>query len=332
MRPAARAQNVGTYLPKYPFQTASQWDLLPGGHQIKGVNIAARNVFAPDYSCWADMWVNWEWSNGGSPGSTGNWIKWQIDQAKALGANTIRFFSTQYGRPGSGSGYATPISTATYLAQWDQLANYLRSQGMYLYPVLGNDTSFEDFGTYLYTTNQAWWTGEAILLARYLQKHADIIPGVDIHNEATNWANTAATGPTVYLALKQAAPLLKYTWSCADVAKRPPASSYDYFEFHVYSGQVATFFDTLLSTNNLPVMMGEFGSAITNSTGTRQALYNSVAGMHASVTGGRRVAGSICWTAAPQDAAGLSSADFGLWDSSGNARTDVTPIFQGMAA
>jgi hypothetical protein len=339
MRGGSRFLTQGKYPVVQAIKPSGQWDLLPNGHRVLGVNIVDRVDFqsAGTKTHLADMWRDWEWSAAGAPGAAGNWIKPQIDAGKALGANTVRFFSTQYGRAGSGSGYATPINDATYFGRWDQLLSYLRSQGMYCYPCLCGDSDMQDSQWYGYTPTLSWLQTEYAQHARFFTKYADVIIGVDLSNETTNWPTTSGQGLAVYRAVKVEAPNLKFTWSAdfhhapnpggnnVDGRHYPPSGTFDFLDAHFYYDAAVSDMDSTMSFYNMPAIIGEFGQNMAAGTTARQSRYNATKAVVNNVTSGRQVAGALAWNMYDQDT--VSTNQWGIADASGNVRADVSALF-----
>lgn len=296
------------------------------------------------------MWNAWEWSAAGAPGAPGNYIKPMIDQAKALGANTIRFFGMFSGRnpallSGSIASYVQ-TSQATYLARWKQLLDYCRSIGMYVYPTLAGDSNINSSGVpytditkgYFYLPTTAWVIGEIQTMVAFLTQWADIIPAIDLYNEAVPaWRDVVGNGDAVYRAAKSVAPQFKYTWSqnafYAGPAPAPPTGGawasgaiLDFVDLHLYYNMNAADLDATVAFYNRPVLVGECGENL-GAPANRAARYNSLSAVSGNVTAGRRTAGGIVWAMCPQ---GAGAADYGLCDVAMAPRADVSAIFTAM--
>lgn len=291
---------------------ASRWDFLPNGARVKGANIMPppRAGELDGRRRLGDQWARW--SDASHPGGWLN-IKAQIDQAKALGCNLVRVFATQNARAGSGGPYLTSdvaVSDAAYFAAWEQMLNYCRSVGVYCYPCLGGqDSGMIDGGNgWLYTPTLAWQAAESAKIAGWLDRHIDIVPGVDLGNEALTWANTVENGKTrglqVYEAVKAVAPRLPLTWSHAIFAAPgptppQPAGAWDFLDLHIYYDAAATDLDAMLGTASQALVVGEFGSP--RSAGAArvsryQSALNVVNNVGSAGTGFRKVAGAMVWT------------------------------------
>lgn len=325
----------GQYPVVNPIKTSGTYaalDMLPGGHQIRGGNVVARNNYTgstsgsegtASYIWWAQMWSAWEWSNppaGG--GGSGNWIKPQIDALAALGGNCITMHGTVGGRYGgtstTGQTYPT-ISLATYLTQWNQVLAYCRSIGMYVYPALCPDSTIIAAG-YNVNPSYAWYISEYTSLVQLFDAYADIVIGVDLFTEASQWysALTGSTlnGAPIYNAVKAAAPRLKYTCSVLGLygaMGNPPNYGQggadwndirivDFDDFHAYYGNGPADFDGMIAYRMnqtltagyagytpRPLIIGEFGNAMSAGTGGRQGRYNA---MSASVSRAKSAPGN----------------------------------------
>lgn len=335
---------AGQYSRVQAIQPASRWDLLPGGHQVKGVNLTSNNMpnTPVNPGGWAKIWVDWDWTG---------WLKPQIDKALAIGINTIHIHGTNYGRTGSGSTggtasgpYAEVLSLATYLAEWDQILSYCRSIGMYVYPGFNADSAICEYTGYGgYTPSDAFLTAEYTALAGVLGKYLDIVIGFDMAIESRPWA--VAHGSQFYPVVKAVEPRLKLAWSC-DYATAPTVwsnlnlayNSFDFIDIHNYWDATATDLDWLMNYWTKPVLIGEFGQNIgTTPNGTsnnpgggtpaRQSRYNGALAMVNNVTSGRRLAGACAWCMYDQNQDGVLNNSFGMYDQAGNRRSDVSAIF-----
>jgi hypothetical protein len=326
-----------------PMVLDGPWDLLPTGLRSLGVNIAPRNApnpgptFRPN--CWAELWSQWEWSAPGSPGAPGNWIKPQIDQAKAMGLNTIHLIGSQGCRPGSGSSvtYTTDqVDTATYLAHWAEALSYIRSIGMYANVSFGGDTQMSDYGaTYGFIPSAGWLQDEYALCVELWQHYQDIVLGVDLSTEASIWASNTSNSLPIYQAVKAQAPGLKYTWSKAlgsapvigSTANIPPSNVLDYYDFHIYYNSNPADMDNVLAVRGLPVVIGEFGAPVSSGAANRTQFYNRVKAVDDYVdASGRRVAGVQAWCMYDQDT--NPAFQYGLCTAAGVERSDVVPVLQ----
>jgi hypothetical protein len=92
--------------------------ILPNRQIIKGANVV---VYAQG---WDGFWGEWKWEDN---------IKWQIDLAKSVGANTIRIIGDYFA---ISNGVHT---VAQYRAKWRQVIDYCKSIDMYVYVCGGAD-------------------------------------------------------------------------------------------------------------------------------------------------------------------------------------------------
>lgn len=314
--------------------------MLPPGASVrsKGANIAMRHGPATgvgfDPQCWSDMWTQWEWSAAGNPGAAGNWIKPQIDSAKAVGCNTVHLLGSQYCRIGSGSGLVSPapIDLPTYLGRWRQMLDYVRSIGLKAYVGFGGDSTICDFGAqYAYTPGASWLLQEYKDVAAMWAEYTDIIIGIDLSTEAKIWASNTANSQPIYNAVKAIIPSVSLSWSNATppytAASMVPASVLDHYDLHAYFDVGPSDIDAVLALGK-PVILGEFGIDAASSTAARQARYNSVRRAVDRVAQGRWLAGAHVWSMYDQDT--LNTNQYGLATAAGVTRSDVLPIFQSL--
>ena len=304
---------------KRPIVPSGQWDLLPSGKRVAGVNILMSQTATTGgevANSWADCWTSWPWDT---------WIKPQIDAAAAYGFNTVRLFGTVTARYAA-SGYTPQLDDQTYLNRWRQVLDYIRQKGMYAYPTLGGcDSGACRSDMYAYTPSNAWFVAEFTTLLGLLATHADVIFGIDILNESDaigNWA--AANGVTVYAALKAVASQFSYTLSCIQV-RFPPSGSFDHLDAHFYiDGLAADYFDADLVGIGCPILIGEWGTDYGAGSTARQARANMFLAIVNYTASGRRVAGAQVWDLI----GGWGDGDWGVLNADWSTRSDVLAILQ----
>ncbi|MGZ4530819.1 MAG: hypothetical protein ACXVXP_00535 [Mycobacteriaceae bacterium] len=300
---------------------------------------ATNNSSTPTHS--ADFWTAWPWTTQ---------IKPQIDQAKSLGVNTIRFFGTQMARLTQYSSYGSRLGDQTYFNRWDQLLSYVRAQGMYIYPCIGgSDWGWADFASFYNWSPPDTTAGYQAVYAemaqhlRLFQAYLDIVIGVDLNNEAAGWAvgngSQGRRGTALYSNLKSAAGPIPLTISSSMNAIPNPSgqnangqwianftNTLDFVDIHLYCDPTPAQIDAVLSYYNLPTLMGEFGQNVAAGASARQSRYNNILACATNVTSGRQAAGSMVWSMWDQDT--VSSNQWGLADRSGNLHSDVQSVFQ----
>lgn len=351
----------GSYPTSKHFTTSGAWDLLPGNHKALGVTVFTRmwvdlsatpGVAAP-VTHLADMWRDWEWSNpGNGPGGAGNWIKPQLDAAKAAGCNYVRFIGTLFGRDPA-SGYAT-ISDTNYFNRWQQVLDYCRSIGLYVYPTFEFDTdAVAKKVWYGYSPFNSWRVPEYQHLMRLFQAYLDIIIGIDIQNEGYSWASQTSdtsfnnpggnknNGDLIYNAIKPIEPSIPLTISTffknppnqADPkvnnvdGQRLPQIQADFWDTHIYYDATVSDFDVVTALG-VPVLIGEFGQDFGSGSGPRQSRYNAVKAVVNRNFSGRLFAGAAAWSMWDSDAqTTLNQFRYGLASNTGTTRNDVSALF-----
>jgi glycoside hydrolase-like protein len=317
-----------------------QWDLppaaappavglrMPGNVRLRGVNIVpsfgVKYLPVDKESVWAAMWRTWDW-NG--------WLRPQLDDAAKI-ANGIRFFgNTACIAQGS-------VTTADYLARWKQLLDYCAAKNLYVYPCGGDLGHWGDMGyaqaTDLYT---AW--------AKLLHAYPNVV-GVDVTNEAYGYARGLVSGPTVYkqrepiltllknlgdivranagVPVTHSFPLSDPTWWTLDIDPIPQLFAMsDFLDYHVYCdtdpSQAARAFTTPWG-HGKHMVIGEFGIDTTSPPEKRTARYRRVRDIVASRPD---IEGAVAWSC--WDLAGDKTSQYGLYDSRGHLRADISGGF-----
>lgn len=294
---------------------------------IKGANIHPRSS---DFgygsgSGLVGLWGHWDWTG---------WIKPCVDGAKALGCNVIRIIGDVE------SVYTGVITQATYLAQLTQLADYLQSQGMYLYACGGDPTHFAG-------ADNAFITSFLSTQATTLAPYARNVIAFDLVNEASGGWLAPATIPEQVLigwiaqwsrAVRVALPTTPITvsnvsggWSnsatplalLSDWKRYRQIAPYvDFFDVHVYPqnpnttqawhGGVYEMF------SDKPIVYGEFGASRASRTGLQMAdAYETVRQM---MLGSPQCAGAIQWA--------IVNDNYGLYNESAQTlQSDIAPTF-----
>ena len=273
---------------------------------LKGANIAVKPAYyswgGRDSSfVWAALWDEWDWDN---------WIKFQIDAAKVLGANTIRMIGDVAGI------YSGMFTRVEYLTRLEQVLNYLAIQNMYMYYCGGDLRNSAGAGGDVHLA-------EFVAAATTLRNHPNLIAW-DVVNEisasyrslgrrqcivwAREWtAGIRAVAPNIPLGFSNCSPMF------SDVSTYRKFDEFvDYFDLHLYPTPSAPvtdqILDPLLGMTNKPILIGEFGSYPNADGPTAASSYNTVREM---ILKHQQIMGGYVWD--------ICSSNFGLFDYSNRA-------------
>jgi hypothetical protein len=277
---------------------------LPGDVRVRGANITVKESHYP--RPWHTLWAEWDWTN---------WIKWQVDLARTLGVNCIRLI-------GSVSVVAErAITSDQNQARWRQLLDYLAAVGLWAYPCVSDLRHWGDASLAqavdLYRTVGAVFAG-----------YPNVI-GVDVSNEAqlsleAGWsaAELQRTLDALVAALRKTTskPLAhsvtigrEQDWFLPWVSRLTRLS--EFADVHVYFTPSTADAGALFSRSQADqsLIIGEFGIGIDDSSNARTACYRAVRDL---IAGDPRFAGALAWD--------IASDNFGLFDTNGRPRLDIT--------
>ena len=291
-------------------------DLLPGGAKIRGTNIAV----AVD-ATWALFWKNFE---ARIPA-----ITQQLDLAVSVGCNVVRLI-------GSVLGVANGTFTrAEYLAHWDHFNQLCADRGLYIYPCAQHyyDTA-SGYPSSFTTIPQSTLIAEEVAFAQHVDQYGRCI-GIDLVCESNYYA-PKYQAPALYNAVKQVTslpltfsllyqsandtPTMATMWSTVN-------SRADFCDIHWYGPAVtATTLDPYFAGNVKPFVVGEFGSPDSQGYVQTQRYQQAAAAIGHTTPGGHRAAGAFNWTI--QDYSTDPANRYGLFDTAGNPKTQLTSIFQ----
>lgn len=270
----------------------------------RGGNVTIK----PTHTSWKDFWgANYDFS----------WITAQIDKARTLGCNAIRIIGAVNGIVDSS------YSRATYQARNLDVYNYLVGKGMAYYLV-----GCGDYATTLTTATK----DELVALGGFFAGGGSNIVGYDILQEYDIYASQNSLNRTVdvlptlqtwYTAVKAAAPLLSLTFSVsnnlATTTYGPEiASAADHYDWHFYVDTVPS---QLPSDKRF--IVGEVGANQSQSSGARSTRYQIGSNWNALP----KSSGAFAWALADQSA--TSSDQWGIFDSNGLERTEMTAFVKG---
>jgi hypothetical protein len=280
---------------------------LPEGVLIRGANITVKSSYYP--RPWHNLWLEWDWDN---------WIKWQVDLARTLGANCIRVV----GSVSTVAEEAVPL--AEQQAHWAQLLDYLATVGMYAYPC---PSDLRHWGAA--TLPQA--VAQYRALGGLLDGYANVI-GVDVSNEAAfaledgrNAADLQATLSALTAALQaRTSKPLTHSVSLGNAQEwfQPWVGQFtatDFVDVHLYYTPAPTDAHSLFgqSWGDRPLIIGEFGIGIDEPSSRRTARYLAVKDLMATDP---RFVGALAWD--------IASDNFGLFGTDGRPRTDITSALE----
>lgn len=280
------------------------------GIKFRGGNIVPK---ATDGGLWTNLYNNWDWAG---------WIKPQVDNIAAIGANAIRLVG---GPDGVLNGTYTQ---ATYLAHWKQLLDYCASKNLYVYAAGGDNPQMTNGKTIL--------DAQPILVAHasLLELYANAI-AFDVWQES-NGLVTAADGTTVTNAIR-AVSTLPLTFShtnvtaalMADATFLASSGAYgfggivDFFDVHVYFNAALADLNALWALTSLPLMIGEFGAAQNNTQAQQTVIYQRVRDFMATRPD---VMGAFVWAITDQDT--VNTNQWGVFDSSFVYRAWIGDVFK----
>lgn len=288
-------------------------DLLAGGAKVRGVNLTVEPS-----ADWVDLWTDWDWDG---------WIKQQIDRVATLdGVNVIRAM-------GSYQAVHDGLSEATYLARWAQLAAYVDSLGLRLYPCGGDRVGDTPYVAPYY--DNSFVSDLAIATISAVSDYDPI--GFDIVNEQPDWARQSIYGGAVASSIRAAHPTVPLTMSRAVTTDALASQLYnfasvspfvDFHDVHVFGTLTSTIFNAYWTQETKPLLLGEYGAPVSDGQAAQEARYNAVKAILNNTSQGRRLAGGLAWAAQDQ---GTADADkFGLFANDGTERTYLTSIFESM--
>jgi hypothetical protein len=287
------------------------------GKKIRGGNITVK----PSGQGWQGMWAEWDWTN---------WIKPQVDRAVALGMNTVRVIGSAECVIVDPIPVTLPkISQATYLARWQQLVEYCQSVGLYLYPVVVQKWDFIDTQTPTYNFQASNVTNVVTATAQLLGVYTNVI-GFDCFQEGdATYGLAVADVLAMYSAIRAVAPTVPLTTSNSTGGfgtlrgfwDDTTSLSYqawtatggsDFIDIHLYTDAlVASDLDGFIQRVGKPVLIGEFGDSVDQTTGAIAARYAAMAAVHNR----QGVIGSLVWALADQTT--TSTDEWGVWDNTG---------------
>ncbi|MCX2713130.1 hypothetical protein [Mycolicibacterium sp. J2] len=323
-RPFWHAENdafgAGARIASVP--AAAGFPALIPGVKIRGGNIVVK----PDGASWGGLFSEWDWND---------WIRPQVDRARALGMNTVRLI----GNPGiiflpAGENYPA-ITEEQYIARWRQLAAYTQSLGMMLYPALCEKWAFWDGTKFDYTDPQRIAAVTAV--AKALAEYPNVI-GFDVFQEGSGKDDglTVSNVLDLYGAIRSVAPNVPLTTSNSSDGFGNPEDFWDdqssipyqawtagggadFLDIHVYLENVDVTRLANFTRLGKPILVGEFGTPQSLAPAQQEARIASGKDLH-NLPG---VLGSIVWGLADQ---GTTDADrVGIWDNTGFV-PDVSPL------
>lgn len=261
------------------------------------------------------MWQSWDWS----------FMKSQVDDAVALGANSVRLIGCI---PVVTTGL---ITRTTYLNQWTQFLDYCQGLGLSVLPTGGSLA-------YWGATTVAQAGDELAAWAALVDTRSCVI-GLDVTNEC--FAAGAVAGlsssqtmerVTVLNARVRAATTKAITnsrtchslgrWDHQEGAWLDPLS--DFHSVHSYYTMAPTDPQSWMSKwwGSKPILLGEFGAALDLTAAQRTARYEAARQL---VLQNPRFVGAMAW--AVRDIAAGNANAWGLVDETRTPRTDIASTF-----
>lgn len=302
--------------------TYGQDDLLPGGGKIRGCNLipGANDRVAADQTggLWAVLWDLWDTA----------WIEEQLDNAVVADCNVVRIMGSlvgiHYGRYGR----------VEYLAKWTELNTECVARGLRLYPCMQPGNIGDD----ITIPTNAFLRQEAAHWTALIHSFTNCI-GIDVVQENHSYASSSdgkALMDTcrLYTDLPLTCSIIGGTPSQLGHADNTAAmaavrAQVDFMDLHWYYTPAATTIETNYwdAGHTKPLVIGEFGSAASNGSTAQETHFDAVGdAINNAGDSGRRPAGAFVWDI--QDCAGLATSDqWGLFDSSGAERTNLTALF-----
>jgi hypothetical protein len=304
-----------------PFRVPPAGILIPESVRLRGVNISPgpQHFYTP--SVWAGLWQTWDWDT---------WIKPIIDDARSIGANSIRTIgNTLVVTSGM-------ISADEYLNRWRQLLDYTASQGMYFFPC-GGDLGHWGHVTTLSAAEDIYrsWSD---LLAEYSH-----VVGVDISNEASAKGADEGIGynqpepwPDV---IKRLGELVRevshkpitHSRSLNNPLRWANGSIYldtlsDFISIHCYYSPGREDADALHAApwgSGKQLLIGETGAGLDLNSEERSARYRAV---KALVEASPDNVGALAWSG--YDLKDKPRDQKGLFDRNRRPRSDITSVFE----
>ena len=301
--------------------------LIPGSVRLRGVNISPgpQHFYTP--SVWAGLWQTWDWDT---------WIKPIIDDARSIGANSIRAIgNTLVVTSGM-------ISADEYLTRWRQLLDYTASHGMYAYPC-GGDLGHWGHATTLVAAEDIYGSWSE-LLAEYSH-----VVGVDISNEASTknfdseidseiGYNQPEPWPDV---IKRLGELVRnishkpitHSRSAINPLRWANGSIYtdiisDFLDIHCYYDPSSGDADILRATpwgSGKQLLIGETGAGLDLNSEERSARYRAVKRL---VEASPDNVGALAWSGYDLKDPDAPRDQKGLFDRNRRPRSDITSVFE----
>lgn len=267
---------------------------------------------------WVYHWYAAPWS----------FIKANIDAAYSGGANTIRIIGS-FGVVLSGW-----LTQAQYDAKWQQVFDYCKSLGMYVYPCCGATGFNADEQVFTYAQIQQ----QIVAMGVLCQRQTNVI-GIDINSEAGNvdqpWVTSATGMRAAVRAVKlvtnipvTASMFATYVGAWTGDQAALLANGAEFLDIHLYYDPAADDVQTAMWTTmpTLTVLVGEFGQNLGAGSSARTSRYSTVKALVGHVGSlGQRCAGALAWEVFdnPQSSPGAANA-YGIFDyPSATPRTDV---------
>ena len=288
--------------------------------RLAGANITVK----PEHlGKWKNFYVEWDWDG---------WIRWQIDQAIEVGANSVRVIG-DIGCVADGD-----LTQEAYLDRQRQYLEYCGEKGLRVYACGGDRGHFG--------------TASQEDVCRQLAAHAKLIDGYthvtcfDVLQEVgLSWvrnvpdraevlsrcreisaavrAETAI--PITYSHPTPRLPFDSAMWECGEEL-REWEPLVDYYDFHIYYVPKPGDMAPLFAATNLTVLIGEFGAPVSAHEEQRAAQYRAVADLVAP-TGAR---GAFQWAVGDQDT--RPENQWGLFGIDRRPRPAVIEEFRALVA
>jgi len=261
------------------------------------------------------------------------WIKPIIDDAKSIGANSIRTIGNTLVIT---SGM---IRADEYLNRWRQLLDYTASQNMYIYPC-GGDLGHWGHATTL-TAAEDIYGSWSELLAKYSH-----VVGVDISNEASTKGqdvnkiayNQPEPWPDVIrrlgeLVRKVSHKPITHSRSITDPFRWESGSIYtdtisDFIDIHCYYAPGSGDADILRAVpwgSGKQLLIGEIGAGLDLTSEDRAARYLAV---KALVEKSPENVGALAWSGYDLTDHDEPHDQTGLFDPNRQPRQDITSVFE----
>jgi hypothetical protein len=280
------------------------WSLLPNNRRIRGANLAPN---PSQGGSWINFWgPMWDW--------TGT-VKPQLDNAKALGLNTVRIIgAADFVASGN-------LTHATWIANLQTVLAYCRSVGLYYYLTMGSTVHVTpwdtNFATELSSTAAAIVSYMDVIIACDVLQElfswdtANDVPSYLPTDATTKW-NTALRGTSGWTA-----PLTYSAYSnseasfvanapgnaCADAVNLQQCGV-DYFDIHWYlpegvgwdHARLAHTWWSTVALAGTRVLFGEYGAPLSWTSAHRVAYYQAMNDTVLHPGGNNeRCAGQLAW-------------------------------------